>query len=319
MILFTFDTFIMIQKVGYINTKKNAQKHWDKNFLHLHPRSHDLEYLFCWLWGGHVFPDSLSGLVTNGCFPFTDLIAPLNRFWADPTLMGCQGKQEENISKKRLITWRHYFCYQNSYFQPRLYIDPQNGVNCFLMLYMDKEWHQPKFAKFSFNFSIEDLVARATAASSSFFSPSCHPMTTLIGSLVTRLLWAGKIWGFGDLGKISRQVSEMVSDVSTGKWRYLSPLCFEIIGKTKSGEWLFGLQPNGLFTFGLSLIGLQGYLDYRHLDYLWRLDYKPFGLHPIGLPMTFGLLLFGLHPKKTTLSLGLHLFRLLNIWLRNSY
>ena len=69
---------------------------------------------------------------------------------------------------------------------------PQNGVNCFLMLYMDKEWHQPKFAKFSFNFSIEDLVARATAASSTFFSPTCHPMTTLIGSLVTRLLWAGK-------------------------------------------------------------------------------------------------------------------------------
>ena len=30
------------------------------------------------------------------------------------------------------------------------------------------------------------------------FSPSCHPMTTLIGSLVTRLLWAGKMWGFGD-------------------------------------------------------------------------------------------------------------------------
>ena len=79
--------------------------------------------------GRSCYPDSLSGLVTNGCFPFTDLIAPLNRFWADPTLMGCQGKQEENISKKRLITWRHYFCYQNSYFQPRLYIDPQNGVN----------------------------------------------------------------------------------------------------------------------------------------------------------------------------------------------
>ena len=112
--------------------------------------------------------------------------------------MGCQGKQEENIGNKRLLTWHHCFCYQNFYFQPRLYIDPQNGVNYFLMLYMDKEWHQPKFAKFSFNFSIEDLVARATAASSSFFSPSCHPMTTLIGSLVTRLLWAGKMWGFGD-------------------------------------------------------------------------------------------------------------------------
>ena len=55
-----------------------------------------------------------------------------------------------------------------------------------------------KFAKLSFNFSIEDLAARATAASSTFFSPTCHPMTTLIGSLVTRLLWAGKMWGFGD-------------------------------------------------------------------------------------------------------------------------
>ena len=32
-------------------------------------------------------------------------------------------------------------------------------------------------------------------------------------------------------------------------------------------------------------------LDYRHLDY------KPSGLHPIRLPMTFGLLTFGLHPK----------------------
>ena len=31
-----------------------------------------------------------------------------------------------------------------------------------------------------------------------FFTPTCHPMTTLIGSLVTRLLWAGKMWGFGD-------------------------------------------------------------------------------------------------------------------------
>ena len=39
-----------------------------------------------------------------------------------------------------------------------------------------------------------------------------------------------------ETGKISREASEMVSDVSTGKWRYLSPLCFEIIGKTKSGE-----------------------------------------------------------------------------------
>ena len=34
------------------------------------------------------------------------------------------------------------------------------------------------------------------------------------------------------------------------------------------GPPLFGLYPNGLFTFGLSLIGLQGYLDYHHLDYL---------------------------------------------------
>ena len=37
---------------------------------------------------------------------------------------------------------------------------------------------------------------------------------------------------------------------------------------TVLGPPLFGLHPNGLFTFGLSLIGLQGYLDYRHLDYL---------------------------------------------------
>ena len=35
-----------------------------------------------------------------------------------------------------------------------------------------------------------------------------------------------------------------------------------------TGPPLFGLYPNGLFTFGLSLIGLQGYLDYHHLDYL---------------------------------------------------
>ena len=34
------------------------------------------------------------------------------------------------------------------------------------------------------------------------------------------------------------------------------------------GPPLFGLHPNGLFTFWLSLIGLQGYLDYCHLDYL---------------------------------------------------
>ena len=37
---------------------------------------------------------------------------------------------------------------------------------------------------------------------------------------------------------------------------------------TNEGPPLFGLHPNGLLTFGLSLIGLQGYLDYRHLDYL---------------------------------------------------
>ena len=38
--------------------------------------------------------------------------------------------------------------------------------------------------------------------------------------------------------------------------------------KCHHGPRLFGLHPNGLFTFVLSLIGLQGYLDYRHLDYL---------------------------------------------------
>ena len=140
--------------------KKVARKHWDRNLLHLqhHPRSHDLEYLFCWLWGGHVFPDSLSGLVTNGCFPFTDLIAPLNRFWADPTLMGCQGKQEENISKKRLLTWHHYFCYQRSHFQPRLYIDPQNGVNCSSYAIHGQRATPAKICKIQFQFSIKYLV-----------------------------------------------------------------------------------------------------------------------------------------------------------------
>ena len=34
------------------------------------------------------------------------------------------------------------------------------------------------------------------------------------------------------------------------------------------GPPLFGLPPNGLFMFGLSLIGLQGQLDYTQLDYL---------------------------------------------------
>ena len=34
------------------------------------------------------------------------------------------------------------------------------------------------------------------------------------------------------------------------------------------GPPLFGLYPNGLFTFGLSLNGLQGQLDYTQLDYL---------------------------------------------------
>ena len=35
-----------------------------------------------------------------------------------------------------------------------------------------------------------------------------------------------------------------------------------------SGPPLFGLPPNGVFTFGLSLIGLQGQLDYTQMDYL---------------------------------------------------
>ena len=39
-------------------------------------------------------------------------------------------------------------------------------------------------------------------------------------------------------------------------------------GTTTRGPPLFGLPPNGLFTFGLSLIGLQGQLDYTQLDYL---------------------------------------------------
>ena len=41
-----------------------------------------------------------------------------------------------------------------------------------------------------------------------------------------------------------------------------------IISSGDSGPPLFGLPPNGLFTFGLSLIGLQGQLDYTQLDYL---------------------------------------------------
>ena len=38
--------------------------------------------------------------------------------------------------------------------------------------------------------------------------------------------------------------------------------------KLKKGPPLFRLHPNGLFMFGLFMIGLQGYLDYRHLEYL---------------------------------------------------
>ena len=91
----------------------------------------------------------------------------------------------------------------------------------------------------------------------------------------------------------------------------------EIMGNEMMGNEgppLFGLYPNGLFTFGLSLIGLQGYLDYHHLDYLWRLDYRcldytPNRLHPIGLPMTFGLPPFGLQTTWTTPQLD-YLWRL---------
>ena len=51
-----------------------------------------------------------------------------------------------------------------------------------------------------------------------------------------------------------------------------------------SGPPLFGLPPNGLFTFGRSLIGLQGQLDYTQFDYLWRLDYRRLDYKPLGLP-----------------------------------
>ena len=84
---------------------------------------------------------------------------------------------------------------------------------------------------------------------------------------------------------------------------YVGAIEYPVCSKAKhSGPPLFGLYPNGLFTFGLSLIGLQSHLDYTQVDYLWRLDYRCLDytqnrLHQIGRSMTFGLLLFGLHPK----------------------
>ena len=67
-----------------------------------------------------------------------------------------------------------------------------------LMLYMDKERHNPKFAKFIFNFPLNPWLHPQLLQVQPFCSPACHTMTTSIGSLVTRLLWARKMWGFGD-------------------------------------------------------------------------------------------------------------------------
>ena len=44
--------------------------------------------------------------------------------------------------------------------------------------------------------------------------------------------------------------------------------------KVKPGPGLFGLHPNGLFTFGRSPFGLPSHLDHTQLDYLLRLDYR---------------------------------------------
>ena len=59
---------------------------------------------------------------------------------------------------------------------------------------------------------------------------------------------------------------------------------------------------------GPPLFGLHPIRDFSHLDYRWTT--KPFGLHPIGLPMTFGLPPFGLQRRLdysdwTTSSFGL--------------
>ena len=84
---------------------------------------------------------------------------------------------------------------------------------------------------------------------------------------------------FTDSLKLLNIKGHVILIVKTGIFFYFcwahpppSPLSLSILlsrcQHVKSGPPLFGLYPNGLFTFGLSLIGLQGYLDYHHLDYL---------------------------------------------------
>ena len=53
---------------------------------------------------------------------------------------------------------------------------------------------------------------------------------------------------------------------------------------------------------GPPLFGLHPIRDFSHLDYRWTT--KPFGLHPMGLPMTFGLPPFGLQ-RLWTIPIGL--------------
>ena len=67
--------------------------------------------------------------------------------------------------------------------------------------------------------------------------------------------------------------------------RWVTPAFKKPDAEGRMDKGLFGLYPNGLFTFGLSLIGLQTSKPF---------GLRPFGLRPIGLPMMFGLPRFGL-------------------------